>query len=327
MPEKTPPLRIDLWYGKKQSFGQLGRPQRWLNILGRVIGEHAPIRLTYQLDSAPVQPLSLGPDMRRLAGRGDFNLELDWQALSPGIHRVVLFAVDAQGNTAHETVEVGCESERPWPLPYSIDWQRTPDLQSAAQVVDGKWEITPTGVAPVEIGYDRLLAIGDNHWKSVEIQLPVTVHGFNSGCYRPTSVHAGVGVVMHFKGHMSWPSDGSASGQPRFGYLPFGAIGWYTLWHDAGGVLNFFDTECSRVVQQSGWLRLNRPYIFKIRVESKPSQPSLYSLKVWPVGEDEPAAWNLQTPGSIMSLDEGALFLVAHETAATFGNLSITPLE
>ncbi|MCP5114842.1 MAG: hypothetical protein GY953_28770, partial [bacterium] len=28
--------RIDIWYGAQQRFGHLGRPQRWINILGAV---------------------------------------------------------------------------------------------------------------------------------------------------------------------------------------------------------------------------------------------------------------------------------------------------
>lgn len=73
---------IALWYGAQQKFGQRGTPQRWVNILGST-GALADItRLSYRLNNGPEQALARGPDQRRLAAEGDFNVEIPALALS-----------------------------------------------------------------------------------------------------------------------------------------------------------------------------------------------------------------------------------------------------
>ena len=308
--------RIDLWYGNTQSFGHCGQPQRWVNVLGRVTSVQPMRQLTYTLNGGAVSQLSVGPDGRRLAARGDFNIDLDTRDLAPCNHVVRIHAVDAGGQEATATVTLTIAAE-PCPLPRTIDWSQVARIQDVAQVVDGLWSLRAQGVSPLEIGYDRLLAIGDMRWRDYEVEAPITVHGINAACYNDPSVHAGVGFVMRWKGHSDWGKDEWASGQPYFGPGPYGAIGWYCIFHDAGPLLNFFDPDFRRMAEAPRTLALHVPYVFKVRVETAPDASSRYSLKVWRADGGEPAAWDLVTPGPMAGLTEGAVLLGAHHMAVT----------
>ncbi len=321
-------LRIDLWSGSRQSFGHCGRTQRWVNVLGRVIAAR-PIRLLeYSLNGGAAVPLSLGPDGRRLAARGDFNIDLDRSKLAAA-NSVHIRALDAEGQEATATVDLSI-AVQPCPLPYQIDWTCVERIEDVAQIVDGQWAINADGanpgISPLEIGYDRLVAIGDIAWRDYEVEVPITVHGINASCYNDPSVHAGVGVVMRWKGHYNWGGDAWASGQPHFGPAPYGAIGWYCIFHDVGPVLNFFDPDFRRMVEKPYVFALHVPHILRVRVETLPNAGALYSLKAWRAAAREPDGWDLVTPGSEAGLSEGAILLGAHHTAATFGNVTIRAL-
>ncbi|MCB0041620.1 MAG: hypothetical protein KDE23_18180 [Caldilinea sp.] len=319
------PPTIDIWYGSEQRFGHCGQPQRWANILGRVRSDQPIRQLTCTLNGGAARPLSMGPDARRLAAPGDFNIDLDCRDLAPGANTIVVAATDGAGLTTMRTVTLTVAGD-PCPLPYTIDWARVEQIQDVAHVVDGRWTCGAHGVSPLEIGYDRLLAIGDMAWRNYEVLVPITVHGINAACFQYPSVHAGVGVIMRWKGHANWGKDEWASGQPCFGPSPYGAIGWYCVFHDAGPMLNLFDPDFQRTAEVSRTLALHVPYLFRVRVEPGEGVRSLYSLKVWPAHEAEPAAWDLRTLGSYAGLSEGAIMLGAHHTAATFGNVTVTPL-
>ncbi len=49
-PDATDAPAINVWYGLNQTFGQLGTPQQWINILGSVTGATS---LTYSLNGGP----------------------------------------------------------------------------------------------------------------------------------------------------------------------------------------------------------------------------------------------------------------------------------
>jgi len=316
--------QIDVWYGKEQSFGMCGQPQRWVNILGRVLGARPIKSLHYSLNGSPPVKLSIGPDQRRLSGKGDFNIDLDIRHLIRGINTVHITAEDESGGKTVETVRLNYGTQT-CPLPYRIDWSQVARIQDVAHVIDGRWSINNGRISPDEIGYDRLIAIGDMAWRDYEVTVPITVHGINAGCYNYPSVHAGVGVVMRWKGHSNWGMDAWASGQPYFGPSPYGAIGWYCVFYE-GPELNFFDPDFNRPVRQPCKLALHNPYIFKVQVKTLVDGQSQYRLKVWEVGASETADWILTTTGTRMSLTEGALVLGAHHVAASFGNVSVCPV-
>ncbi|NJN84575.1 MAG: hypothetical protein HC802_21335 [Caldilineaceae bacterium] len=317
--------QIHLWYGKRQRFGHVGRPQRWVNVLGRVRGQFPLHSLDYTLNGGDLVKLTIGPDLRRLAGKGDFNIDLDCGDLHLGDNHVEIIARDVRGNQSVESVIVEYADE-PCPLPLDIDWRQVRSIDEVGHVTDGIWSLVEGGVSPVEIGYDRLIAIGEMGWRDYQVTVPITVHAIHAACYNRPSVHAGVGIVMRWKGHSNWGEDQWASGQPRFGPSPYGAIGWYCVFHDDGPILNLFDPRFQRPVQLSYDLPLHVPHIFKVRVETLADQSSLFSLKVWRADAHEPASWTLQAPGTPVSLKEGALLLGAHHTAATFGNVLVEPV-
>jgi hypothetical protein len=54
-----------------------------------------------------------------------------------------------------------------------------------------------------------------------------------------------------------------------------------------------------------------------------------YSCKIWPAAGTEPDAWTLQTDipdwGGVVGTRPGSVVLVAHNSDATFGDVSIKP--
>ena len=279
--------QIDVWYGHRQKAGHCGQSQRWVNLLGRVRSTSRLRSLEYSLNEQAFQPLSIGPDQRRLLARGDFNIDLDVCRLVQGANQIQIAAVDVDGKQSSTVVVVdygvaGC------PLPFAIDWSQVSQIQDVAHVADGLWSIADGTVSPLEIGYDRLLTIGDMHWRDYEVTVPITVHGISGGCYVQPSIHAGVGVVMRWKGHFDWGPDEYASGQPVFGPSPYGAIGWYCVFHDTGSLVNFFDPQFRCATEKSRKLELHTPYVLKVRVQTSASGSSEYALKVWEQSRAEP---------------------------------------
>jgi hypothetical protein len=317
---------IDVWYGKRQRFGLNGLPQQWVNVLGRVRG---PVEtLTYSLNGGPRLPLGIGPDRRRLPGVGDFNVDLDYRALREGDNDLTLIATSPQGrDEVREQVTIEYTARQRCPLPYRVDWSETEHIQDRAQIVDGLWRISGESVYPVEIGYDRVLAIGDYDWQEYEVTVPIAVYAIHASCYQPPSVHAGVGIVLRWRGHYARGADEFSGAQPRHGPTPYGTIAWYCVYHDAGPILCLFDPDFKRPVQKSRRLEPGVRYIFKAHVTSVPGETALYSLKVWEEGAAEPEAWDLQTRGTLLGLDRGSVLLISHHTAAAFGTVKVRPIS
>jgi hypothetical protein len=74
-------------------------------------------------------------------------------------------------------------------------------------------------------------------------------------------------------------------------------------------------------------LALGVPYIFKMRVETTAGQGGLYKLKVWPESESEPAEWELVAQEGSSDPANGSFLLVAHNTDASFGKVTVTPVR
>ena len=204
---------ILVWDGPYQVFGQPGMAQRWVNILGNVtVPEPLDVEsLTYTLNGGPDMPLAMGPDDRRLVNPGDFNVEIDHADLVDGENEVIITATDNDDppNETTETVTIDYAEGNVWPETYSIHWNTVDYVQDVAQIVDGNWDNLETdgvqGARILEMGYDRVLAIGDLDWDDYEITVPITVHGFDSGPLPPYSVSAGFGMTMRWTGHTDIP--------------------------------------------------------------------------------------------------------------------------
>jgi hypothetical protein len=318
-PTSTLP-EISIWYGSVQKFGHIGTAQRWVNVLGNVADEDGVASLVYSLNQGPTEPVSLGPDTRRLANPGDFNVEIDRAALVAGQNQVVITATDVLGYSSSETVIIDYAGGNVWPLPYTASWGSTGSVQDVAQVVDGLWTLTPGGLRPAEVGYDRGVAIGDITWADYEVVVPITLHSIDSDGFDYPSDGPGLGMLLHWLGHSDDPVPGW---QPKAGWEPFGAIGWWRWPTDTSSAqLEFLG---------SGYAAPSTPaisvrYLFKMRVESVAGQGTIYKLRVWEDGKSEPAEWNLVYPAGSTNLDRGSVLLLAHHVDATFGEVTVSPL-
>ena len=317
---------INVWYRLHQTFGRVGNPQRWINILGNVSGGAGGVAsLTYTLNGVPGSPsLSIGPDSRRLLSHGDFNVELDRDLLTIGQNTLIITATDGAGSHVSKRVTIEYCGGNVWPLPYSVDWRTVTNMHEAVQVVDGLWALGSEGIRPVLVGYDRVVAFGDETWEDdCEVTVAITAHAIDPAAYNPISVSPGMGIVTKWSGHTDYPV---AWPQPHAGWLPAGATGWYD-WGMDGGVL-YFRREDGSFVDKDGGVKLEFEvrYTWKMRVESMRGEGYRYRLKVWRDDGPEPPGWNLDGMYGIDTPARGSFLFVAHHVDATLGNLTVVPL-
>ncbi|MDY6989584.1 MAG: LamG-like jellyroll fold domain-containing protein [Thermodesulfobacteriota bacterium] len=315
-PEPGGPTLINLWYGLAQGFGHVGNAQVWANVLGNVCDPDEISYLTYRLNGGSPINLSTGPDDRRLSANGDFNIDIDLAALQLGPNAVEITATDSLGDETTETVLLQY-ADNTWPLPYSIYWGDVTSILDVVQVVDGLWGITPAGIRTVESGYDRILAVGDLDWGDYEVTVSITVHDFDAGPLPPYSTSAGLGMTMRWTGHTDFPV---TCPQPHCGWLPSGAGAWYDMGN--GGPLTLDGEDDWTVTIDPEVL-----YVWKLRVETVESLGPLYSLKVWEGGRDEPTAWNLQKQRGLSDETNGSVIFNLHHVDATFGDLTVVPIN
>ena len=171
---------IDVWYGDVQSFGTPGDAQTAINILGSV--ESDVVSLSYSLNGGELRELSIGADTRRLQNDGDFNIDLDYAELdgSSTDDVITIYATLTNGTVFTTDVTVEYESGNSWDADYSIDWSAVTNLQDVVQVVDGTWSWDADGARPVDLGYDRLLVLGDDSWDNYELSTTITGHDFEN---------------------------------------------------------------------------------------------------------------------------------------------------
>ncbi len=307
---------IDVWYGLNQSFGQVGTPQNWVNILGNVTADEGLTSLEYSLNGGPIVPLATGPDDRRLAEPGDFNVDLAITGLLEGPNQVVITATDGLSAQTTATVTVDYSGVNVWPLPYSVDWDNVTDVQDVTQIVDGKWEILAGGLRTTQIDYDRVIDFGDLAWDNYEITTTVTLHGTedpgplggNSG---------GMGFTARWPGHSDEPA--SAAGyQPKAGWLPSGAACFYNVSPARVGIDDQIDDSVS--------IGIGDTVNWKFRVETPPGFMGRYSAKVWPLGEPEPDTWNIVKVRGFEDESNGSLLFYAHHTDVTLGDVQIVEI-
>ena len=316
-------IEIEFWYGDEQRFGLLGHPQRWVNILGHVSPGVEINALSYSLNGAESKPLSFREDFKRLARTGDFNVEIDRCLLKSGENKIVLRATTRTGQTAERGMTVFyVDDGRRWPLPYRIDWSQTPRIEEVAQVVDGKWKLTQRGVRSVEPYYDRVLAIGDSSWRDYEVSTTVTFHRFTPPHTSPNTTG-----VTHAAIATRWPGHDADGQQPSVKWYPLGATAEFRLtWNLDECRWRIFDGKRPFHVesQRRRAIELEKTYRMKHRVETIDDVRSRYRVKLWPVGETEPDAWDLERHES-GDLENGSALLLTHHADATFGNITVLP--
>ncbi len=313
---------FDIWYGPHQSFGEMGLPQQWVNLLGNVGAPSGIKSLAYSLNNQELKHLNVGPDERRLACEGDFNIEIPYINLGPGENLVDIRAVDNDGNTTNETVRITFFDGRVWPNPYAVHWGALQRLEDAVQVVDGRWYLDERGIRPGTISYDRIIALGDLSWKDYEITVPFFIHRID-----PTnspSNGAGLGIVIRWRGHTDMPI---ACDQPGCGWWNSGATAWYG-WDETGSsdsltLSGYKDKALDEYDRLE--LRMNKWYSLKMRVESSPGD-EVYRLKLWEIEDPEPNSWLLSGSQIELGPPSGSVLLVAHHVDVTFGDITVIPL-
>lgn len=307
---------LDLWYGDYQRVGGISLTQPWVDVVGSLGDPDAVSSFTYRLNGGPPIPITVGPDSRRLAGAGDFVIDLPIASLLEGSNQVLF---NADGFT--RPVEIFYTSGIVGSLPLTVDWGDLHRIDEVAHVVDGDWELRDGVVKVRAPGYDRLIALGDIAWTDYEITAELTIHGIDPVYVGPSSPGPLVGFLMRWQGH-------SVTGtQPHWGFLPLGMLGCYQYRSDGSQTLEMRG-DSGVVSQDSSGLTLDfdTTYYLKMRVQSTPSSGGQYWLKAWPVGQLEPGAWTVQGVGGAGDLVSGSVLLVAHHVDASFGPVTIIPL-
>ena len=327
MPQPPNQPAFNVWYGDNQTFGQNGIVQKWVNILGNVSAPSGIASASYTLNGGAPRFLRVGPNDLRLVDTGDFNVEIDHASLNPGANTVVITATDNLSNTATHTVTVNWQNTgQVWPLPYSIDWSTVTNISDVAQVVDGQWAIQPDGsVRTMQVGYDRLIALGDVTWTDYQVTSQIT---FNSlDCFQ-----YGIGIVVGWQGHVADPTEPLQPDQPGTGH-PFFGLGWYATTHTElapDAQLNIYANspsfpETVLIQDNSGWTPvLGVKYDLKFAVQRNSNNTSSHlSLKIWPDGTTEPASWTLEADGDAST---GSVLLAVHRADVSFGNVTVVAL-
>ena len=334
---------ITVWYESDLAFGHRGNPQKWVNILGNVANaSNTNTNLTYSLNGSPAQSVTIGENNNnspRLSQKGDFNLELDFQALINGSNSVEIVA-DKSGDIVTKTVTFDYDAGNSWPQTYAVDWSTAASIHDVAQVVDGDWAIQGNVLRPQVLDYDRLVAIGDRtNWTDYEVEVPVTIHGIDADDgFKSPSYGPGVGIIMRWDGHYQ-----ESAVQPFTGWRDLGALGWYRWAQDDNDVITAGLQMIGYSIDSPGYdypaagniiatnsgvqLQTGVTYIYKMRAETT-AGISTYRFKVWQQGSTEPANWDMEgTVPDPNAPTAGSLLLVAHHADVSFGNVSVTPLS
>ena len=315
---------IDVWYGDTQTFGLLGDPQWAANILGNVSDPDGISSLSYSLNGSPSQPLTVGPDGSRLENSGDFNIELQYDDLAVGSNSVEIVAIDGAGLQNTRTVIVNYAGPNVWPSDYSIDWSAYSSISDAAQVVDGKWALESDSVRPVEMGYDRLIAFGDDTWQNYEVTAEITVHGLDPLCSQTWCAGGRplVGILARWPGHYYWGS------LPNDGWYPMGSLVVMSWDPNTGSSrLEAFKGSVGSIgpIDLTATLSFGVPHTLKVRAETV-AGAQRYSAKIWRSDQPEPTPWNLVLDEPLSATSSGSAMLVAHHVDVSFGDVSVTAL-
>jgi len=321
-PAPGPPV-LDIWYGSTQNFGQNGVPQEWINILGTVSDPDAISSLTYSVNTGAAQQLWMGENPVRLVEPGDFNVEIPYASLRTGANTVVITATDFAGQQRSQTVNVNYTAGQTWPATYNITWSPTTNIQSVAQIVDGKWQVQSNGTVRTQtMGYDRLITLGDRAtWRDYEVVADITINALSCRDF-------GVGIVAGWQGHTTLQYGTPLPDQPRTGH-PFPGLGWYSKEPDTGSRVNIYTNtatviETPLIEETTGrQLTIGVTYTYKFRVQRNASGGSHYSLKIWPAASAEPSAWDLQADGEP---SQGSIVLGAHWADVSIGRVRVSGL-
>jgi hypothetical protein len=213
-----------------------------------------------------------------------------------------------------------------WPQSYTANWTSANSAEEKAQIFEGQWTHDGNGIRPVATGFDRVITLGDMAWKDYEVTAEMTFNSFDTS--RPV-VGSAVGLALGWQGHTDW-------GQPRFGH-PSGGLCLYA--YNAGDPLLYRvqlgyspgPAHDTIVDWQYDDLSLGVPYMMRFRERELGDGKTRYSCKLWPSDKPEPSAWTVEADipdwDGETGTHPGSIVLVAHHADATFGDVTIAPLN
>ncbi len=322
---------IGLWYGDLQQFGNLGLPQRWVNVLGTVEDTDPDdiVTMTYTLNDGENVPLKVGADRRRLAGSGDFNIEIPIEALVDGENLLIIQAVDRYGNRTGASATLFYSDFNIWSQPYAVDWSQIENVQAAVQVVDGKWMLTPTGLRTAEPGYRRMITLGDISWTDYELVTEFTVNALMPPPSEASEVpdpEPFIGAIMRWTGYHVWDSS-----QPALGPFPVGAFGrfiWRSAAQSPGGGVELFDSFLNLAATDSSAFQVavGQSYRMRMRSVTTIDGSSVYAMRIWRADGEEPSWWNVATAIPAGGNSAGSIALVVNRADVTFGDIEVNSL-
>lgn len=318
------PIRI--WYGENQQFGQLGQPQRWVNILGNVQLPDLE-KIIYSVNGSLPDTLSTGPDLHRLAESGDFNIEVGWDQLMSGPNEIVVSAYNQSGTSYSSRTHIQVTKGETWPMPYHVNFREVRDLQNVVQIVDGQWELTSEGVHTRVPYYDRVLTMGDTSWCDYEATILLTIHDWTPSQPGPPTYNVShFGVAMRWRGHHA---DGR---QPGRKWFPLGAQGEFLLKQETDSCRwrILFDGRMEekppKYADGTNSLLVNQAIWIKTQVITLSNGKTRYRFKQWSKGSTEPEDWDVEG-FEVHDYPSGALCLVPHNSDVTIHSVRVEPLE
>jgi hypothetical protein len=324
-------VQIQVWYGENQTFGKTGIPQKWINILGNINAKKGIKHVFYRLNDGDSVSITLGSDLHRLAGEGDFNIDIAFEDCNPGKNQIQVFATDSTGKRVSKTTGFIVFKDKKWPLPYTIKWSEVENIQDVVQIVDGYWVISEYGLHNLDIYYDRMVAFGDSTWKNYEVTTTVTFHDFTPPAQGPPTYN-----VSHAAIATRWPGHSEDNLQPHRQWYPLGATSEFRLTNELdscrwrifdGPKPNSENFYIEQPVEDFRKTELNKTYGMKHRVESIGDENTKYSVKLWPVEQEEPAEWDFSGIENNENVRYGSAALIAHNTSVTFGDVFVKPIE
>ena len=340
---------VDIWYGTMtgpgqytQNYGQLGNPQRWVNINGNATDLQGTVdTITYTLNGGASVPLGIGlgtyQEPYRLVSPGDFTTEIDHDDLLPGNNTVLITATDNDGNQTVVTVTVNYTAGVTWATTTSIDFDTVTDPADVLQYVDGKWALDieqgtgRQGLRISEMGYDRLLAIGDETWTDYRARMTFTPHQLNpvAACL-PQHNRAAMGLGMRWTGHTT----GFNNVQPQGGFWPTGAF-LFHRWTPNGSCDGFDDASWAMNGNQNlisdytnnDTLSVGTEYVVEVTCRTLPDGSTRYTGRVWEAGEVEALDPQVEIIMPVGEPVSGSLLIVAHHCDMTIWTIDVEPLD
>ncbi len=335
---------IDVWYGNNQKFGNFGRFQNQINILGKATYPGNSVQsVSYSLNGGSYKALNIGPypagAVRRVYNPGDFNIEIFTETegvytrtpgLIDGDNSVTIKAVGGDLSETTEVVNFKYIKGITCPLPFTVRFDTVTNIQNVAQITDGYWEITPDGIRTKtnEWGYDRVVGVGDINWENYEATVRFKIFGAYTNFAAPSFGNALL-LMARWTGHTDQPQ--STGGQdPKAGYWPYGLLADFVDSSNPNKIelYAFGDQRVAFQETNDYTIDYGDMYVFKVSIQSQPTAGPLLKMKYWKEGSAEPN-WLLTGthPTGNKNPAKGSFLMISHHFDAAFYSVDVAQID